>query len=123
LVRGLRECAIVGLINSIIPPPETVAEAFIDCLRLLAAAAELGWVRRAGGVTSVLTKVPVGTRRLEVGESRLHAELAGAAFEAPPDLFATIITETTLARPAVRGYVARSEESPSPRRSATRSRF
>ncbi len=167
--------------DSIVPPPEAVAEAFIDCLRLLADAADLGWVRRANGVTLVLTKVPVATlngvwataagarpeeidaglddvaahrlpyciqarppchaaaavvanrremvaapeiplmvavgpvsvteprelaiRRLEVGESRLHAELAGAAFEAPPGLFATIITETTLALPAVRGYV------------------
>ena len=163
------------------PPPGAVAEAFIDCLRLLADAAELGWVKRAGAVTSVLSKVPVATlngvwataggaraeeieagldevaahglpyciqarpqchaaaadvaerrgmvaapriplmaavgpvsvpeprelaiRRLEVGESRLHAELAGAAFEAPPDLFATIISETTLGLPAVRAYV------------------
>jgi GNAT superfamily N-acetyltransferase len=167
--------------DSTVPPPEAVAESFIDCLRLLADAAELGWVRRTGGVTSVLTKVPVATlngvwataagarpeeidagldevathglpyciqarpqchaaaaevakrramvaapeiplmaavgpvsvteprelaiRRLEVGESRLHAELAGAAFEAPPDLFATIITDSTLALPTVRGYV------------------
>lgn len=163
------------------PPPKAVAEAFIDCLALLAEAAELGWVRRAGDVTAVLTDVPVAAlngvwatgaaarredldagldeiaaravpyciqarpqchavaaavadrrgmvaapeiplmaavgpvsvreprelaiRRLEVGESRLHAELAGAAFEAPPDLFATIITEATLGLPAVRGYV------------------
>lgn len=167
--------------DSAAPPPDAVAEAFIDCLQLLAEAAELGWVRRAGAVTSVLTKVPVATlngvwataagarseeidtgleevvaqglpyciqarpqchaaaaevadrramvaapeipimavvapvsvteprelaiRHLEACESRLHAELAGAAFEAPPDLFATIITEMTLGLPAVRGYV------------------
>jgi GNAT superfamily N-acetyltransferase len=167
--------------DSVAPPPDAVAGAFIDCLRLLADAADLGWVRRTGAVTSVLTKVPVASlngvwataagarpqeidagldevaahgvpyciqarpqchaaaagvaerremvaapgiplmaaggpvsvteprelaiRRLEDGESRLHAELAGAAFEAPPDLFATIITETTLALPALRGYV------------------
>jgi hypothetical protein len=163
------------------PPSDTIAEAFLECLRLLAGAAELGWVRQAGAVTSVLTTVPVATlngvwatgagaqpedidagldeipvhglpyciqarppcraaaaevaerrgmvaapeirlmtavgavsvteprelaiRGLEVGESRLHAELAGAAFEAPPELFATIVTESTLALPAVRGYV------------------
>ena len=163
------------------PPPDAVAEALVDCLAVLAGAAELGWVRRAGGVTALLTDVPVATlngvwatrsdaqseeidagldevvaravpysiqarpqchavaadvaqrrgmvaapeiplmaavgpvsvreprglaiRRLEVGESRLHAELAGAAFEAPTDLFATIITEATLGLPAVRGYV------------------
>jgi GNAT superfamily N-acetyltransferase len=44
-------------------------------------------------------------RRLERTESRLHAELAGHAFGAPPELFATIITEDTLALPAVRAYV------------------
>jgi ribosomal protein S18 acetylase RimI-like enzyme len=167
--------------NFVAPRPDAVAEAFIDCLALLAGGAELGWVKRAGAVTTVLTKVPVATlngvwatggdvqaaemeagleevaahglpyciqarpqcraaaadaaerrgmvaapqiplmaavgpvsvpeprelaiRRLDVGESRLHAELAGAAFEAPPELFATIITETTLGLPAVRGYV------------------
>jgi ribosomal protein S18 acetylase RimI-like enzyme len=163
------------------PPPGAVAEAFVDCLALLAQATELGWVRRSEGLTSLLTEVPVATlngvwatgggvraeeieaglqdvaahgvpyciqarpachdvaaevaerrgmvaapeiplmaadgpvsvreprelaiRRLEVGESRLHAELAGAAFQAPPDLFATIITERTLGVTAVRGYV------------------
>jgi ribosomal protein S18 acetylase RimI-like enzyme len=54
---------------------------------------------------SVTEPRELAIRRLEVGESRLHAELAGAAFEAPPDLFATIITETTLGLPAVRAYV------------------
>jgi ribosomal protein S18 acetylase RimI-like enzyme len=105
------------------PPPDAVAEALVDSLALLAGAAELGWVRRAGGVTALLTDVPIATLNGvwatgadarseqidagldEVGESRLHAELAGAAFEAPPDLFATIITEATLGLPAVRGYV------------------
>jgi N-acetylglutamate synthase len=169
------------VVNWVAPPGDVVAEAFIDCLAQLAGAAELGWVKRAGALTSVLTKVPVATlngvwatgrgaraaemeagldevathglpyciqarphcspaaadvaerrgmvaappiplmaavgpvsvpeprelaiRRLDVGESRLHAELAGAAFEAPPELFATIITEMTLRLPAVRGYV------------------
>lgn len=169
------------MVNFVAPSSGAVAEAFVDCLAQLAGAAELGWVKRAGALTTVLTKVPVATlngvwatgsgaraaemdagldevaahglpyciqarpqcsaaaadvarrramlpappiplmaavgpvsvpeprelaiRRLDVGESRLHAELAGAAFEAPPELFATIITEATLGLPAVRGYV------------------
>jgi N-acetylglutamate synthase len=169
------------MVNFVAPPADAVAEAFIACLAQLTGAAGLGWVKRAGALTSVLTEVPVATlngvwatgsdaraaelkagldeiashglphclqarpqcypaaadvaerrgmmaappiplmaavgpvsdseprelaiRRLEVGESRLHAELAAAAFEAPPELFATVITEATLGLPAVRGYV------------------
>lgn len=44
-------------------------------------------------------------RDLAAGEARLHCEVAGPAFGAPPDLFARIITDDVLARDEIRGYV------------------
>lgn len=44
-------------------------------------------------------------RDLAAGDARLHCEVAGPAFCAPPDLFARVITEDVLARSEVRGYV------------------
>jgi len=43
-------------------------------------------------------------RRLEATESRLHAEIAGEAFDAAPEVFTSIVTEATFALPEFRAY-------------------
>lgn len=43
-------------------------------------------------------------RRLEATESRLHAEIAGEAFDAPPEVFTSIVNEATFALPELRAY-------------------
>jgi N-acetylglutamate synthase len=44
-------------------------------------------------------------QQLEPEQAALHSELAGPAFEAPPELFAELITPAVLTLPGVRGYL------------------
>lgn len=72
--------------------------------RAMLIAPEIPLMTAVGAVSGAQPR-ELAVRRLEETESGLHAELAGRAFGAPPELFESIITETTLALPAARGYV------------------
>jgi N-acetylglutamate synthase len=51
-------------------------------------------------------------RALEPGEARLHCDIAGPAFGAPPDLLAGVVTPAVLALPEVRAYVGEVDGEP-----------
>jgi hypothetical protein len=51
-------------------------------------------------------------RVLEPGEARLHCDVAGPGFDAPPDLLAGVITPAVLAQPGVSAYVGEVDGEP-----------
>jgi ribosomal protein S18 acetylase RimI-like enzyme len=62
-------------------------------------------VMATGGPVNVADIDCLSIRELNSDEARLHADLAGPAFDAPPAMLAQLITAEILQRPEVRGYV------------------